>query len=462
MKRGCVTPLIMSICILLFTLLYIHQITISSFISTSSLRRSTPAAEKRLKVETRPRPAAVPSKPAAPATPIICDRSHEPYDLCTLNAPTLMNPNLSTFSLVNDNVNHQDTTSPSPPQRTFEKVRPYPRKWENGIISGIKEITFTSDPSTDSCQIQHHAPALVFSAGGYTGNLFHDFSDGFVPLFLTTRSLFSGVDPVLIVANCRDWWLSKYAELLRSFSPYPVINLDNETAIHCFPSATVGLISQGFMTIDPTLLPNKETFLDFRALLQTAYMHHQHLHVSSPSTARPRLVLVGRTGGVSRVILNQKEVVQLAKKIGFEVVVFKPTRYTSLSEAYKMINASHAMMGVHGAALTHFLFLRPGSVLVQVVPIGIDWLGEICFGKPARDMGLEYMEYKITVDESSLVDEYGKDDLVLRNPEAVIKLAWSNTNIYLKNQNVKLDLIRVGVHLKKAYKKAKRFIEKQG
>lgn len=51
------------------------------------------------------------------------------------------------------------------------------------------------------------------------------------------------------------------------------------------------------------------------------------------------------------------------------------------------------MFGVHGAALTHFLFLRPGSVLVQVVPVGLGWVAETCFETPAKAMKLEYIDY---------------------------------------------------------------------
>ncbi|KAF8369861.1 hypothetical protein HHK36_032108 [Tetracentron sinense] len=396
-----------------------------------------------------------PSVQSQLTTPISCDRSNERYDFCSLNGPSFLDPTTSTFLVVD--------SSSSTRQPISEKVRPYPRKWEKDIMSHIKELILTSSgtPISTPCDVWHNAPALVFSAGGYTGNLFHDFNDGFIPLFVTVtataNSLVSDRNLVLVIANSRNWWLTKYVELLSRFTNYPIINLDNETATHCFPSASVGLISHGYMTIDPTLLPHSETFLNFRTLLEAAYVHGQ-----SPPTARPRLVLVSRSGGVGRVIRNQDEIARAAEETGFEVSIFEPTQYTSLSEAYGLINGSHAMIGVHGAALTHSLFLRPGSVFVQVVPLGIDWLAETCFGKSARDMGLEYMEYKIRVEESSLVEKYKRDDLVLKNPKAVVKEAWLKTKeIYLKDQDVKLDLARFGKYLNKAFKKAKRFMDKE-
>ncbi|KAI3830702.1 hypothetical protein MKX03_009903 [Papaver bracteatum] len=383
---------------------------------------------------------------------INCDTSHDRYDLCTLNNTTTLDPTNSTFYVWDRQTN-----------KKIHKIRPYPRKWENFTMARIKELTIVATSTKINCQIQHEAPALVFSVGGFTGNLFHDFNDGFIPLFITIRSAFpDGVAPILVVSHCREWWLKKYAELLGQFSPYPIINLDNDSKTHCFPSTTtIGLISHGYMTINPTLLPNSDSFLDFRKLVGSAYdTKTSHYNQQARRTSsRPRLVLASRTGR-SRVILNQAEVVLLAKEVGFEVSIFEPNEHTSLKEAYKLINSSHVMVGVHGAALTHSLFLRPKSILIQVVPVGIDWLAETCFGKSAKDMGLEYMEYIINVNESSLTEKYGKDHLVLKDPKAVMKDNWSKTkDIYLNDQNVKVDLVRFRRYLTSAYKKAKDFMD---
>ncbi|XP_058081700.1 xylan glycosyltransferase MUCI21-like [Magnolia sinica] len=396
--------------------------------------------------------------PSLTKSPISCDRSNFHYDFCSLNGPTVMVPKTSTLLVVGSTI---------PIQSTIQKVRPYPRKWEKNIMAHIKEITIVTASSTASiktaCRVYHNAPALVFSNGGYTGNLFHDFNDGLIPLFITSRLITSdGRYPVLVIANCHNWWLSKYADLLRGLTPHPIINLDRENDIHCFPSATVGLVSHGFASINPSLMPNSESLLDFRTFLDYSYMATggTHLPLSSMKT-HPRLLLVSREGTVGRVILNQEDLVRTAENVGFEVTIFKPTRFTNLREAYHLINASHVMLGVHGAALTHSYFLQPGAVLIQVVPLGLEWASRVCFGGPAKQLGLEYMEYKIRVDESSLSDKYGKDDVVLRNPRAVVKKGWSYTDsIYLKKQDVRLDLNRVRSFLEAAYQNATGLMKK--
>ncbi|XP_056688509.1 xylan glycosyltransferase MUCI21-like [Spinacia oleracea] len=382
---------------------------------------------------------------------ISCDLSHYHYDLCSINSPTVLDPITSTFYVI----------GPKSPRNFIHKIRPYPRKWENLTMLKVKEITLISGPRSPKCDIIHNTTALVFSAGGYTGNFFHDFNDGFLPLFITIRSMsLSNQDVVLVIEKSRDWWVSKYSDLLGAFSNYPILNLDNENITHCFTSATLGLISHGFMTIKPKLMPKPTTLLDFHFFLNKAYSKAQQSN-SLREVDRPKLVLFSRSGGVGRVILNEVEIKNMAENIGFNVIIFEPNHRTSMSEAHGLINDSHVAVGVHGAALTHFLFLRPGSIFIQVIPIGVDEVAEMCFGGPAKEMGLTYLEYKIRIEESSLIKKYNKLDPILVDPLASNKNWWALLGrVYLKEQNVELDLIRFRKYLNYAYKKAKRSMYK--
>ena len=167
---------------------------------------------------------------------------------------------------------------------------------------------------------------------------------------------------------------------------------------------------------------------------------------------------------MGRCILNQDDVNDAAREVGFDVTLFHPTPTVSLREAYTVINSSHAMIGVHGAALTHLLFLRPGSVFMQVVPLGLAWVAEACYGHPARELGVQYMEYKIGKEESSLADKYGNGDAMVNDPTGVRGKGWPTEimKVYLKEQNIKLDLVRFRRHLEEAYDKAYTFMQKEG
>ncbi|KAB1208069.1 hypothetical protein CJ030_MR7G003007 [Morella rubra] len=220
---------------------------------------------------------------------ITCDRSHNSYDLCAIKGPTVLDPTTATFFVVYP-------TSSTPEKPMEERVRPYPRKHENFTMSRIREVTLVSGHPTPKCDVQHHAPAIVFSAAGYTGNVWHDFNDGLIPLYVTINTIFPDQDVVLVISKARDWWVSKYRDLLHSFSKHPIINLDNDTATHCFPSMAAGMISHGFMTIDPKLMPNSETFTHFRSFLDKAYgqnhevpneNHNKPLVYNTPEPRRP-------------------------------------------------------------------------------------------------------------------------------------------------------------------------------
>ena len=351
-----------------------------------------------------------------------------------------------------------------PTKPTVEKIQPYPRKFDSYIMSRTKNVTLISGSPGPPCKVHHKVPALVFAAGGHTGNFFHDFNDGFIPLFITVNTIFNDQDFVMVVSENPDWWLSKYANLLGTFSKHRIITLKNDTSTHCFPSAHIGLISHKFMTINQTLLPNSKTYLDFHDMLHKAYGHHNQTFMTKHLASRPRVVFVCRNGTTGRVIINQKEAIEVMREVGFDVIVFEPNIHTSLHDSYALISSSHALVGVHGAALTHSLFLRPGAVFMQIVPIGVEWAADAFFGRVGRGLNLEYIEYRIGVEESSLVDKYGKDSLLLKDPLGVQKNGWpiEIMNTYLLKQNVKLDLVKFKEHLKQAYKKAQKFMLKEG
>ncbi|XAR65241.1 Protein O-GlcNAc transferase [Bertholletia excelsa] len=389
---------------------------------------------------------------------ISCDTTHFEYDICYLNRPIVVDPTIATLSAV-------DPTNSTP--LSVIKIRPYPRKGQPEAMERTKELTLTAAPLNTSCAVTHNTPALVFSAGGFTGNVFHDFNEGWVPLFITVEEYFNDRDVILGIVNCSDWWLKKYAQLLPRFSLHPIINLDKETKTHCFPSAIVGLKIHGVMTVDPTLQrgPNPNTMLDFRRLLARAYnpshaIHASHILPTFSLDTRPKLAFLNRSD--SRRLLNEGEIRQAAEQVGFDVAVFEVKRETPMDELFRLIDSSHAMVGVHGAGLTHELFLRPGAVLVQIVPINCGWLADMCYGKLAIRLGLEYIGYEVRMEESTLQrDEFAmREHLNPHDPASSLMGNLTNWYRYME-QDIKLDVARFKRYLERAYKKATIFMEKQ-
>lgn len=392
-----------------------------------------------------------------PTWSITCDTAHFEYDLCYLNRPTVIDPTTSTVSAV-------DPTNSTPP--TVIKTRPYPRKGQPEAMQRTRELTLTTSPLNASCAVTHNSPALIFSAGGFAGNVFHDFNEGWVPLFVTVDEHFIDRDIILAVVDCNDWWLVKYAELFSHFTRHPIVNLDKETAAHCFPSAIVGLKTHGVMIVDPTLQrgPRPKTMFDFRALLANAYdpsltLPSQVLPTFS-SDARPKLAFLNRMD--TRKLINEADVRRAAEEVGFDVAVFGVTSETPMRDLFRLVDSSHAMVAVHGAGCTHELFLRPGSVFVQIVPINCGWLADMCYGKLAIRLGLEYIVYEAGIHESTLeTDDFAvRQAMEPHDPASSLMGNLTNWNRYM-SQHVKVDVVRFKRYLKRAYEKAKLFAQKQ-
>ncbi|KAL2225972.1 uncharacterized protein LOC105159835 [Sesamum indicum] len=357
-----------------------------------------------------------------------------------------------------------------------EKIRPYTRKWETSVMGTIDELDLILRRESSvhqRCDVQHDVPAVVFSTGGYTGNLYHEFNDGILPLYITSQHFNKKV--VFIMLEYHNWWITKYGDIISELSDFPAIDFSGDKRIHCFPEAIVGLRIHNELTVDSSLMEGNKTIRDFHDLLDRAYwprissliqdeeLEAQSRLAISPSVVnpietktekrgldQPKLVIVSRNG--SRAITNEDSLVKMAEATGFVVEVLRPERTTELAKIYRVLNSSDVMIGVHGAAMTHFLFMKPGSVFIQVIPLGTEWAAETYYGEPAGKFGLRYIGYKILPNESSLYNDYDKNDPILNDPSSVNRKGWEFTKkIYLDRQTVKLDLKRFQKRLLRAY-----------
>ncbi|KAJ6387288.1 hypothetical protein OIU78_017077 [Salix suchowensis] len=163
---------------------------------------------------------------------------------------------------------------------------------------------------------------------------------------------------------------------------------------------------------------------------------------------RPRLLIISRKR--SRAFTNVGDIATLAKKLGYRVVVAEPD--ADLSGFSQIINSCDVVMGVHGAGLTNIVFLPENAVFIQVIPFGgAEWLSRTFFEEPAKAMNIRYLDYKIRVEESTLLQQYPADHVVLRDPSVIGKQGWlAFRSIYFQKQNVTIDVNRFRPTLVKA------------
>uniref|UniRef100_J3L7Z5 Glycosyltransferase 61 catalytic domain-containing protein n=1 Tax=Oryza brachyantha TaxID=4533 RepID=J3L7Z5_ORYBR len=371
-----------------------------------------------------------------PGDTICCDRSDFNTDVCFMAGDVRLDPASLSLLLFGKQ-------PPAPNATLEERVRPYTRKWETFIMGKIEEVRLRmAHPAEEDghrCDVRHDAPLLVMTAGGYTGNLFHAFSDGFVPAWLTVQHLRRRV--VLGVLSYNPWWAGTFSEIISGLTDYHVVDLLHDKRTHCFPGAIVGTRFHGILAVDPTRLRDNKTIIDFHDLLADVYETGEPQQ--EPAAARrPRLGIVSRRG--TRVIENQAAVAQLGRSVGFDVDILETANGLPLSASYAAVSACDVLVGVHGADLTKFLFLRPGAALVQVAPLGVPPIARGCYAEASARMGLHYEQYDAEGHESSLSRRYGLRDAVVSDPEAAKRdKGWGFVaRVYLGGQNVTLDVAR--------------------
>ena len=119
---------------------------------------------------------------------ICCNCSQYRTDVCYLRLRTdvcYLRGDVRTYAEATSIFLHTDNY-----KSVQEKIRPYMCKWEQSTMNTIDEITLKiGEFNVESCQVQHDVPAIVFSTSGYTGNLYHEFNDGLIPLYITSQHL---------------------------------------------------------------------------------------------------------------------------------------------------------------------------------------------------------------------------------------------------------------------------------
>ncbi|XP_042434794.1 beta-1,2-xylosyltransferase XYXT1-like [Zingiber officinale] len=362
----------------------------------------------------------------------ICDFSDWRSDVCEMAGDVRIHGNSSAVVVVG-----------SEAEEEAWRIKPYARKFDKSAMQHIKEVTVRSAGAgavVQACTVnQTSVPALVFAIGGYAGNYYHDYTDVLIPLFITARQ-FDG-DVQFVISTSKFWWVDKYKPILKQLSRHEIVYLDGDGEVRCHRRVIVGLRSHKPMSIDPARTPGGYSMLDFTKLMRVAYGLERD-RPARRAAEPPRLLLIPRKG--SRRFTNLEEVVSAAEAAGFEVVLAEAATTTRLAEFVRVVNSCDAMVGVHGAGLTNFVYLPTGAAVVQIIPFGnLEKISRSCFMNSSEDAGLRYLDYSIGPAESSLSAQYPRDDPVFTDPKSIHRLGWKKMGeVYLDHQDVKIDVGR--------------------
>ncbi|PON41195.1 hypothetical protein PanWU01x14_291730 [Parasponia andersonii] len=143
----------------------------------------------------------------------------------------------------------------------------------------------------------------------------------------------------------------------------------------------------------------------------------------------------------------------MMEESGFQVIAVMPNTMSNLDKFSCLLNSCSVMVGAHGAGLTNAVFLLAGAVVVQVVPLGIDWASRTYHRGPVAEMEVKYLEYKIEPEESSLSSAYDADHPVITDPMSILLKGYEAAKaVYIDEQNLKINLVKFRETLVEAIK----------
>ncbi|CAI9303565.1 unnamed protein product [Lactuca saligna] len=326
-------------------------------------------------------------------------------------------------------------------ENTTTVVRPYAMQGNPYVINDITPVTITSsEPEPPTCDHNHQHPAVIFSSGGYTGNIFHEFNENIIPLFITSRLFRSKVH--FIVVDYKPSFIQKYRRVFSRLSDHEIIDPAVDSSVHCFPGAVTGLKFHKFLGVNTSDNPQGYYSMpDFREFIRQTFRLKTRSVFETQNP--PVLLLISRQ--TTRKFLNQAEMVKMMEELGFRVIIASSAKEMSNVEKFsRVINSCSVMVGAHGAGLANEIFLPDGGVMVQVRPLGFQWDVDSFYSEPGPEMGLKYLEYRIEPEESSLADVYGLDHPVLRDTASVAAKGGYEAarEMYLDKQDLRIDLDR--------------------
>jgi hypothetical protein len=177
---------------------------------------------------------------------------------------------------------------------------------------------------------------------------------------------------------------------------------------------------------------------------------------------RPRVLLLIRDGA-TRQILNQDLVIQKLKLFKIQLIVLK---FASLSmkEQIQWIDSMDIVISMHGAALSHILFMRPKTCVIELFPYVFK---KYIFQNLAEIMGVLYLSWQ----NNRVSQTRTRFDLIqakkftnmTRQRIQRLPIDWYNLDSknYWRNQDTILDssfYSVVDVAVERFYKREKKYL----
>uniref|UniRef100_A0A3B4XFG2 EGF domain-specific O-linked N-acetylglucosamine transferase n=1 Tax=Seriola lalandi dorsalis TaxID=1841481 RepID=A0A3B4XFG2_SERLL len=243
------------------------------------------------------------------------------------------------------------------------------------------------------CEIIIEKPTIFMKLDAGV-NMYHHFCD-FVNLYISQHINNSFSTDINIVM----WDTSFYgygdlfSETWKAFSEYDIIHLKTyDSKRVCFKDAFFSLLPRmryGLFYNTP-LISDCYSEGMFRAFSQHV-LHRLNILQDGPKDGRVRVTLLARSTEYRR-ILNQVELVNALKTVPLLEVNVVDYKYKDVPflEQLRITHNSDIFIGMHGAGLTHLLFLPDWAVIFELY----NCQDESCYRDLARLRGIRYVTWQ--------------------------------------------------------------------
>nr|APW77274.1 GT61_17 [Plantago ovata] len=361
--------------------------------------------------------------------PIACSFKESRSDMCEMVGDIRIHGNSSTVFMASSKEKNSGSIT----------LKSYARESDNSAMENVRiwKIINQATGRMRQCSKRSNIPGIVFSTKGFSGNLFHEFRTVLIPLYLATRPFNRTV--FFLMSDKQPGWIKKHKMFFKSLSKYSVMDIDSQNKVLCFPKLIIGLKGNRGLDIDPRL-PPYYSLMDFANFLRSTYSLERESVNDFGNVRRPRMLIISREE--TRIMNNEDDMVQLAGIMGFDVVLKEEWGYDVQSIA-KFVNSFDVIVGVYGAELTSMVYLPRDAVVIQIVPFGLEMFSHY-YRKPAEHLRLRYLEYKVSLNESSLLGQYQVGSQVYTNPRAVLYNRGYEDfkSVYMDSQDVDIDITK--------------------
>ncbi|XP_066527384.1 EGF domain-specific O-linked N-acetylglucosamine transferase [Hoplias malabaricus] len=224
-------------------------------------------------------------------------------------------------------------------------------------------------------------------------NMYHHFCD-FVNLYISQHinNSFSRDINIVMWDTSLYGYGDLFSETWRAFSDYDIIHLKTyDSKRVCFRDVFFSLLPRmryGLFYNTP-LISNCCSEGMFRAFSQHV-LHRLNITQEGPKDGRIRVTLLTRSTEYRR-ILNQQELINALKTVSLFEVRLVDYKYKDMPflEQIRVTHNSDIFIGMHGAGLTHLLFLPDWAVIFELY----NCQDESCYRDLARLRGVHYLTW---------------------------------------------------------------------